>query len=181
MTGPRSPGAGQAQEEAQSPAGGMVGLVAGMGLAFFLEYLDNTIKLPEDVTDFLKVPYLGPVPAFTMNGASEDIPAELISVHSPKSTASEAYRGLRTSLLLSSADKKPRVIMVTSAGPLEGKTLTSSNMAVIMARSHQSVFLIDGDMRRPRVHKVFQTATKKGLSVSLWERTRWPMRLSRHR
>jgi capsular exopolysaccharide synthesis family protein len=99
-----------------------------------------------------------------MNGASKEIPVELISVHSPKSTASEAYRGLRTSILLSSADNKPRVIMVTSAGPLEGKTLTSSNMAVTMARSHQSVLLIDGDMRRPRVHKVFKTDHKKGLS-----------------
>ncbi|RLC01162.1 MAG: hypothetical protein DRH90_16790 [Deltaproteobacteria bacterium] len=142
----------------------MVGLFLGIGIAFLLEYMDNTIKLPEDVTDFLKVPYLGPVPAFTMNGALDDIPAELISVHSPKSTASEAYRGLRTSILLSSADKKPRVIMITSAGPLEGKTLTASNIAVIMARSHQSVLLIDGDMRRPRVHKVFQVAHKKGLS-----------------
>ena len=142
----------------------MVGLFLGVGLAFFLEYMDNTIKLPEDVTSFLKAPYLGPVPAFTMNGAKDDIPTELISVHSPKSTASEAYRGLRTSLLLSSADNKPRVIMVTSAGPLEGKTLTSSNLAVTMARSHQSVLLIDGDMRRPRVHKIFQTAHKKGLS-----------------
>jgi len=66
--------------------------------------------------------------------------------------------------LLSSADKKPRVIMVTSAGPLEGKTLTSSNIAVTMARSHESVLLIDGDMRRPRIHKVFQVNHKKGLS-----------------
>jgi capsular exopolysaccharide synthesis family protein len=99
-----------------------------------------------------------------MNGASKENPAELICAHSPKSTASEAYRGLRTSILFSSADKKPRVIMITSAGPLEGKTLTSANMAVTMAQSHQSVILIDGDLRRPRLHQIFQISHKRGLS-----------------
>jgi capsular exopolysaccharide synthesis family protein len=142
----------------------VVGAFLGIGLAFFLEYLDNTITTPEEVKNYLRVPYLGPVPAFSMNGSSNEIPAELISVHSPKSTASEAYRGLRTSILFSSADKKPRVIMITSAGPLEGKTLTSANMAITMAGSHEGVILIDGDLRRPRLHKVFQTSHSKGLS-----------------
>ena len=142
----------------------VVGAFLGIGLAFFLEYLDNTITTPDAVKDYLKVPYLGPVPAFSMNGASKENPAELICAHSPKSTASEAYRGLRTSILFSSADKKPRVIMITSAGPLEGKTLTSANMAVTMAQSHQSVILIDGDLRRPRLHQIFQISHKRGLS-----------------
>lgn len=142
----------------------VVGLFTGVGLAFFLEYLDNTVKTPEDVTDYLKVPYLGPIPAFSKNGTARDIPPELITIHSPKSTASESYRGLRTSILFSATDQKPAVIMVTSAGPLEGKTITSSNLAVTLARSHQPVLLIDGDMRRPRVHRVFQSSPKKGLS-----------------
>jgi len=142
----------------------VVGLFLGVGLAFLLEHLDNTLKLPDEVTDFLRVPYLGPVPAFTMNGASGDIPNELVAIHSPKSTASEAYRGLRTSILFSSAENVPRVIMVTSAGPLEGKTITSANLAVVMARSQESVLLIDADMRRPRVHKVFEMQHTHGLS-----------------
>jgi succinoglycan biosynthesis transport protein ExoP len=142
----------------------VVGLFFGIGMAFLLEYLDNTIKLPEEVTDFLRVPYLGPVPAFSMDGSLNEMPSRLISVHSPKSTASEAYRGLRTSLLLSSADTKLRVIMIVGAGPFEGKTLTSANLAVTMAQSHQPVLLIDGDMRRPDMHKIFQTPHSKGLS-----------------
>ena len=142
----------------------VVGLFTGVGLAFFLEYLDNTIKTPDDVTDYLKVPYLGPVPAFSMNGNVDGIPPELISIHSPKSTVSEAFRGLRTSIMFSATDKKPTVFIVTSSGPLEGKTLISSNLAVTLARSQKPVLLIDGDMRRPRVHKVFQTSHNKGLS-----------------
>jgi succinoglycan biosynthesis transport protein ExoP len=145
----------------------VVGLFFGIGMAFLLEYLDNTIKLPEEVTDFLRVPYLGPVPAFTMDRSLNEMPSRLISVHSPKSTASEAYRGLRTSLLLSSADKKLQVIMVVGAGPFEGKTLTSANLAVTMAQSHQRVLLIDADMRRPDLHKIFQTPHNKGLSSIL--------------
>jgi capsular exopolysaccharide synthesis family protein len=142
----------------------VVGLFFGIGMAFLLEYLDNTIKLPEEVTDFLRVPYLGPVPAFPMDGSLNEMPSRLISVHSPKSNASEAYRGLRTRLLLSSADTKLRVIMIAGAGPFEGKTITSANLAVTMARSHQPVLLIDGDMRRPDLHKIFRIPHNKGLS-----------------
>jgi len=145
----------------------VVGLFLGIGLAFLLEYLDNTIKLPEEVTDFLRVPYLGPIQAFSMEESLNEIPPELISVHSPKSKVSEAYRGLRTSILLSSADKKLRVIMIAGAGPLEGKTLTSANLAVTMAQSHQPVLLIDGDMRRPKLHRIFHTSHNRGLSSIL--------------
>ena len=145
----------------------VVGLFMGVGLAFFLEYLDNSIKLPEEVTDYLRVPYLGPVPAFTMKGSVNNVSAELVSVHSPKSTVSEAYRGLRTSIMFSSTDNKPSVIMMTSAGPKEGKTLTSSNLATTLARSYQPILLIDGDMRKPRIHKIFQSSHKKGLSSVL--------------
>lgn len=145
----------------------VVGLFMGVGLAFFLEYLDNTIKSPEEVTDYLRVPYLGAVPAFTMNGSVNNVSAELVSVHSANSTVSEAYRGLRTSIMFSSTDNKARVIMLTSAVPKEGKTITCSNLAITLARSHQPILLIDGDMRKPRVHKIFKTNSKKGLSSVL--------------
>ncbi len=145
----------------------VVGLFMGVGLAFFLEYLDNTIKSPEEVADYLGVPYLGPVPAFTMNGSVDGVSAELVSVHSPKSTVSEAYRGLRTSISFSSTDNKPCVIMLTSAGPMEGKSLTCANLAIILARSYKPILLIDGDMRKPRIHKIFQSSHRKGLSSVL--------------
>lgn len=145
----------------------IVGLVTGTGLAFFFEYLDNTIKLPDDIKRHLQVPYLGPVPAMAMDGDGSEARGagqELITVSAPKSTASEAYRGIRTSILFSSAESEPKVILVTSAGPQEGKTITSSNLAVTMAQSGGRVILIDCDMRRPSVHKVFGISRDKGLS-----------------
>ncbi|MEW6667869.1 MAG: polysaccharide biosynthesis tyrosine autokinase [Thermodesulfobacteriota bacterium] len=145
----------------------LVGLVAGTGMAFFFEYLDNTIKLPEDIKRHLRVPYLGPVPAFAMDGAGRDqgtAKPELVTLHSPKSTASEAYRGIRTSILFSSAESQPQVILVSSAGPQEGKTVTCANLAVTMAQSGNRVLLLDCDMRKPNIHRVFGIPREKGLS-----------------
>lgn len=101
----------------------VVGLTLGVGLAFFLEYLDNTIKLPDEVRDYLKIPYLGPVPVIAKNKNRDGIPTDLVTLHSPKSTASESFRGVRTGILFSSADNAPQVILVSSAGPGEGKTI----------------------------------------------------------
>jgi len=145
----------------------IVGLSLGVGLAFFLEYLDNTIKLPEEIKEELKIPYLGPVPAFTPDGNQPTVPVDLVTIHSPKSTASESYRGIRTGILFSSADKTPQVIMVTSAGPKEGKTVSSANLSVCMANSGSRTIIVDGDMRRPRVHKVFDVDRNMGLSSIL--------------
>jgi polysaccharide biosynthesis transport protein len=145
----------------------LVGLVTGIGLAFFFEYLDNTIKLPEDIQKHLRVPYLGPVPAFAMNGVSQGgkgAGGELVTLHSPKSMASEAYRGIRTGILFSSAEKQPQVILVSSAGPQEGKTVTCANVAVTMAQSGGRVLLVDCDMRRPSAHKVFGIPRERGIS-----------------
>ncbi|MBN1102782.1 MAG: polysaccharide biosynthesis tyrosine autokinase [Deltaproteobacteria bacterium] len=145
----------------------LVGLVAGTGLAFFFEYLDNTIKLPEDIKRHLQVPYLGPVPAFAMDGEGSDpgtAKPELVTIHAPKSTASEAYRGIRTSLLFSSAEAQPQVILVSSAGPQEGKTVTSANLAVTMAQSGNKVLLLDCDMRKPSIHRVWAISRERGLS-----------------
>ncbi|MFH1351241.1 MAG: polysaccharide biosynthesis tyrosine autokinase [Pseudomonadota bacterium] len=145
----------------------IVGLVTGIGLAFFFEYLDNTIKVPEDVKQYLKIPYLGPVPAIAMetegNPHGEQIP-ELVTLHSPKSTASEAYRGIRTSILFSSAESEPQVILVSSAGPREGKTISTINLAVTMAQSGSKVIILDCDMRRPKVHKIFDIPRDQGMT-----------------
>nr|HID58044.1 polysaccharide biosynthesis tyrosine autokinase [Desulfobacterales bacterium] len=143
----------------------IVGLLMGTGLAFFFEYLDNTIKLPEDIKRYLKIPYLGPIPLFTEEGnpGKEEKP-ELVTLQSPKSTASEAYRGIRTSILFSSADYTPQVILVSSSGPREGKTITSTNLSIAMAQSGSRVILLDCDMRRPKIHKVFGIKRDKGMS-----------------
>jgi exopolysaccharide transport family protein len=151
----------------------VVGLSIGLGLAFFLEYLDNTIKLPEDIKDYLNIPYLGPVPVIASideashshgDGADRKPSDDLITLLSPKSTASESYRGIRTGILFSSADSVPQVILVASSGPHEGKTITSANLAVAMAQAGSSILVVDCDMRRPRMHKVFNEERDKGMS-----------------
>jgi exopolysaccharide transport family protein len=149
----------------------IVGLSLGLGLAFFLEYLDSTIKLPEEINAILKIPYLGPVPAIAATGTEggeeggERTPADdLIALHSPKSTASESYRGLRTSILFSAADASPQVILVCSAGPQEGKTITCANMAITMAQAGGKVIVLDCDMRRPKLHKLFRAERDRGMS-----------------
>ena len=142
----------------------IVGLTLGIGLAFFLEYMDNTIKTPDDVKRFLKVPYLAPIPYYEQNDEPGATYTELVAHTLPKSTASEAYRGLRTSLLFSSADAQPQVIMVTSAGPGEGKTLTATNLATTMAQFGSKVILLDCDLRRPRAHKVFNLKRDVGIA-----------------
>ena len=146
----------------------LLGLVAGTGLAFFFEYLDNTIKLPEDIQKYLRVPYLGPVPAMALDGKPESNERpELVTLQSPKSTASEAYRGIRTSILFSSAEKQPQVLLITSAAPREGKTSTALNLAITMAQTGGKVILLDCDMRKPSLHKVFGFPRDKGMSSIL--------------
>ncbi|MCF8146710.1 MAG: polysaccharide biosynthesis tyrosine autokinase [Deltaproteobacteria bacterium] len=145
----------------------IVGLVAGTGLAFFFEYLDNTIKIPEDLKQHLKIPYLGPTPLIEAKGKSSNNgvrSVDLVCLHSPKSTASEAYRGIRTNILFSSAGAAPQVILVTSPGPREGKTITSANLAIAMAQSGTRVALIDCDLRRPKIHSLFGVARDRGIT-----------------
>lgn len=143
----------------------IVGLALGIGLAFFLEYLDNTIKTPDDLKERLKIPYLGPVPLMALAGGENPGPQEdLVTVAQPKSTASEAYRGIRTSLFFSAADNAPRTVLITSAAPSEGKTMTAANVAVTMAQAGNRVLIIDCDMRRPRVHRMFNVQRDRGVS-----------------
>ncbi|MDY6838783.1 MAG: polysaccharide biosynthesis tyrosine autokinase [Thermodesulfobacteriota bacterium] len=143
-----------------------LGLFAGIGLAFFFEYLDNTIKVPEDVKRHLKIPYLGPVPLFEVNGQGKQdgTRPELVTVLAPKSTASESYRGIRTSILFSSAESSPQVILVSSVGPAEGKTITTANLAITMAQYGSKVIVLDCDMRKPRMDQILGVPRNEGMS-----------------
>ncbi len=141
-----------------------LGLALGVGFAFFIEYLDNTIKHPDDIKKYLAIPYLGPIPAFDIREETNGPLADLITRHSPKSTISESFRGVRTNILFSSIGSEPQVILVTSAEPSEGKTVTAANLAVIMAQSGRRTVLVDCDMRRPRIHKVFKVKGEPGLA-----------------
>ncbi|HUU42086.1 MAG TPA: polysaccharide biosynthesis tyrosine autokinase, partial [Desulfatiglandales bacterium] len=145
----------------------IVGLVTGTGLAFFFDYLDNTIKTPEDVKQYLRIPYLGLTPLFSTKSKgnpAEDKNLELVAFHSSRSTASESYRGIRTSILFSLVESAPKSILITSSGPREGKTITSANLAITMAQSGSKVIILDCDMRRPKIHKLFGVSKEKGIA-----------------
>jgi exopolysaccharide transport family protein len=147
----------------------IVGLFGGIGLAFFLEYLDNTIKTPDDLKQYLDIPDLGTVPLFaTKNkgnpGNPKDRTSDLIALHSPRSTASESYRGIRTNILFSTAGSVPQVILVSSAGPREGKTITAANIAITMAQAGSKIVILDCDMRRPEIHRLFGATRDRGMS-----------------
>ena len=144
----------------------ITGLTLGIGLAFFLEYLDNTIKIPDEVERYLKIPLLGLVGTFPTN-STDPKKKEIISHTDPKSSISEAYRTIRTNLLFSSPDNEKRVILVTSVFPVEGKTVLASNLAITFAKMGKNVLLIDADMRRPKIHTVFDLERSKGLSAFL--------------
>jgi len=140
----------------------VVGLAMGVGLAFFLEYLDNTIKLPDQIKRLLEVAYLGPVPSFDSENEGE-----LVVVKAPKSTASEGFRGVRTGIVYSSVDLPSQVMLVTSGGPSEGKTTCAANLAATLSQTGGRVLIIDADLRRPRMHKLFGINREHGLSSVL--------------
>lgn len=133
------------------------GFVVALALAFGLDYLDDTIKTPEDITRKLHVPFLGLVPS--VRGEKQPV----LSGPVPHDFG-ESYRALRTSLVFTSGGESTRVITVTSAQPLEGKTTTACNLAMVLAFGGSRVLLVDADMRRPGVHKALKINNTVGLS-----------------
>lgn len=161
--------------------GFVLSLMLGVGMAFLLEFLDRTVKSGEEVTKLFGLPTLGAVPTLHSGGdkpegasrrrkpegKAEDIgpaadPIYSVCYEDSKSLVAEAYRSVRTSLLLSGAGEPPRTIVVSSASPGEGKTATSVNIAITLAQLGRRVLLVDTDLRRPKVHKVFLAEGKRG-------------------
>ncbi len=164
----------------------VLGLGFGVGAAFLMEHLDNTLKTSADVERFLQVPALALIPAASsLNGKSRGVyglPArrQLAAAHAgsnghgpPRwqridaagqhSTFTEAFRGLRTSVLLSTAERAPRTLLVTSARAGEGKTTVSINLAISLAQLGPGVLLVEGDLRRPSIHRAFGLENSTGL------------------
>jgi len=157
----------------------LVGLIGGIGLALLREYLDNTVKTPDDVETLARLPSLAVVPQFggsngskrrgmlpgiSTNGHEKRI--ELVAQHLPKSQMSEAFRALRTSILLSQADHPPQVILVTSALPREGKTTAAANLAVTLAQLGDSTVLVDADLRKPGIGRLLNLGAGKYAGLS---------------
>jgi succinoglycan biosynthesis transport protein ExoP len=170
----------------------VLSLVGAIALAFLLDFLNNRLKTPEEVEQYLRVPNLAVVPIFSYmeektrnnrkgpqlpkpDGEPNSIPAlsprghprELIGASNPYSVHGEAYRTLRTGILLSRAGAPPKVILMTSTTSGEGKTVTATNTAVLFAHTGAKVLLIDADLRRPRCHRVFGVDKEPGLTEVL--------------
>jgi succinoglycan biosynthesis transport protein ExoP len=154
----------------------MLSLGVGIGLAFLLDYLDDTLKTVDDVDRYLHLPSLALIPASRAERARligkrapapapEGEPSTALTLTSDvRSASAEAYRHLRTSLLLSSAGQPPKTILVTSSQPSEGKTTTAVNTAIMLAQTGAQVLIVDCDLRRPRVHANFGLSNARGLT-----------------
>jgi polysaccharide biosynthesis transport protein len=159
----------------------LIGIVGGVGLAIFREYLDNTVKSPDDIEHLTGLPSLAVVPTLPApNGKHRDLPQligdgseqvmapriELLSYLQPKSQISEAFRALRTSLLLSQAEHPPQVLLVTSALPREGKTTAAVNLGVTLAQLGDRTLLLDSDLRKPGVRRALNLTAGRELGLS---------------
>ncbi|MFN2216402.1 MAG: polysaccharide biosynthesis tyrosine autokinase [Anaerolineales bacterium] len=143
-----------------------VGLLLAGGIVFLIEYLDVTIKTPEDVEREMNLQALGLIGEMKINSSSNG-KEELENLHTaihPRSPISEAFRTLRTNLEFTGVDKPLKIILVTSAGPGEGKTTVASNLAFVLSQSNKKVILLDADLRKPTVHKKFGLSNRVGLS-----------------
>ena len=139
----------------------LVGLTLSVAVALSLDYMNDTIKTPEDVTRRLKLPFLGLVPAVRGDKhpllASSQVPHDF----------GESFRALRTSLLSKYPGEGTKIVVITSAQPLEGKTTTAANIAMALAYGGSRVLLIDADMRRPGLHRPLRLTNERGLSQVL--------------
>ncbi len=145
------------------------GLAVALGLAFFINVLDDSIKSQEDVENYLRLPFLGYIPNIKSASVVErDLQAHL----HPTSSAAEGFRTLRAAVSLARNAEKLRNIAVTSTIPSEGKSLVASNFAIVTAQTGLKTLLVDADLRRPSVHKAFQLQSPIGLSAYLADRVR---------
>ncbi len=156
----------------------LVSLAVGVGLAFLLDYLDDSVKTSDDIGRHLGLPTLALIPHHFGNekrrlklapangNGNGNVPVStgLITLEERRSPMAEAYRHLRTSLLFSSAGKPPQSILVTSSQPSEGKTTTAINTAVTLAQADADVVIVDCDLRRPRLHSYFDLENSQGLT-----------------
>ena len=139
-----------------------IGFVLSASAAYLLEYLDDTVKTPDQIMKLGNIPTLAGIAYID----SED-KSKLVTMTEPRSPTAEAYRVLRTAIQFSVVDKKNSILLMTSGVPSEGKSTTAGNLAIVLAQAGNNVLLIDGDLRRPSQHNVFNLPNKRGLTSLL--------------
>lgn len=141
-----------------SAMAGVVGLMVAAGIVFLIEALDDTIKSPEDISRQLGVPILGII-------ATHESEAEgLVTANQPRTPVAEAFRALRTNIQYASVDRPLKTLLVTSPSPEDGKSTITANLGVVLAQGGRKVVIIDADLRRPRIHKLFKLSNQQGTS-----------------
>ena len=141
----------------------MIGLVLALAAAYLLEYLDDTLKSPDDVRKATELTTLGAVPVMKGVDADATLPMQVEG----QSAAAEAYRVLRTNLQFVGVGKPLRTLMITSPEPSEGKSITAGNLAAALAHAGKQVVLVDADLHRPRQHRLFGLPNNLGLTTAL--------------
>ncbi len=144
----------------------LLGFMAGGGLAFLIEGLDQSIKTPDDIKNHIQLPPLASI-AVPHEAEDKEVQPAFISFKKPRSTISEAYRSLRTSIMFTSVENKRKTLLVTSSGPQEGKTTTAINLAIVMAKAGERTILLDADLRQPKIEKYFETEMEHGMTEVL--------------
>jgi succinoglycan biosynthesis transport protein ExoP len=143
----------------------LIGLIGGVGLAFLVDHFDDSIKSVEAMEQICQMPSLGLVPLLSASGKGKGEDEMALSAFlNPRSLVNEAIQQVRTSILLSSSEAPPAVLLVTSPNPNEGKTTISINISISLALNERKVVLIDADLRKPSIHKVFKQESQPGLS-----------------
>lgn len=138
----------------------LVGMMIAAGIIFLVEFLDDTIRDPQEITRIWGVPVLGIITHFDTGKSN----GSLITMNQPRAPVSEAYRSLRTNLQFASVATPLHTILVTSASPGDGKTTITANLGTVIAQSSRSVVVVDADLRRPKVHMTFNLSNRLGLT-----------------
>jgi len=141
-----------------------IGLFGGIWLAYFVEYMDNTVKSEQDVEEDLKMASLGIIPKIKTHNKRDGLDRYTFANLQPKSIASESMKAIRSNIIFSAPKERMKILLVTSVGPQEGKTIASINLGITFAQFGERVLLVDADLRRPFLHKIMSVEKNKGLS-----------------
>lgn len=145
----------------------VIGLVLGGGLIACLGFFDKTVRTPNEAEEFLGFPVVGTIEKFHQKSNQKLVHPPLITIESPHSKSAAAFKAIRTNLLFGHVDPPPKVFLVTSAHPYDGKSTIAANLAVVTAEADRRVLLVDTDLRHPSAHRFFETCSQTGLSELL--------------